>query len=85
MENIYQEAINKWGAEPQILMAIEEMAELTDALCKAIRGRETNVEEEIADVKIMIRQLETMFVKKKVDEWEKKKLKRLERRIKSYK
>jgi len=81
MENIYQEAINKWGAEPQILMAIEEMAELTDALCKAIRGRETNVEEEIADVKIVLKQLEIMFDKKEVDEWEKKKLKRLERRI----
>lgn len=48
-------AIN--GADAQTDVAIEEMAELTQALIHNRRGRPTNIAEEIADVEIMLEQL----------------------------
>ncbi len=81
--NIYQRAIKTWGQPLQKAMAIEEMAELTKAIIKDLRGKPHNAEEEIADVKIMIRQLEEMYDKKLIDEWEKSKLERLEKILES--
>lgn len=77
--NAYEKAIKQWGEPLQKAIAIEEMAELTKALIKNLRGKASNVEEEIADVKIMIRQLEKMFNKEAIDEWEKAKIERLEK------
>lgn len=62
-------AIRVYGEPAQIDMAIEEMSELTKALCKVKRahgGPETtaaigNVIEEIADVQIMLDQLRIIF------------------------
>lgn len=48
-------AIN--GAKAQTDVAIEEMAELTQALIHNRRGRPANIAEEIADVEIMLEQL----------------------------
>lgn len=79
MISVYQRAINRWGKPLQKAMAIEEMAELTQAIVKDMRGKDSNVEEEIADVKIMIRQLEEMYNKEAIQEWEKAKLERLEK------
>jgi len=44
-------------------MAIEEMSELTKELCKYFRygNNEKEIAEEIADVKIMLTQLEMIF------------------------
>lgn len=63
-EDIYRLAIKKWGRELQILMGIEEMAELTKALIKSLRGKENrdNIIEEMADVEIMMGQLKRLFV-----------------------
>ena len=63
-EKIYQMAISKWGKELQIIMGIEEMAELTKELVKSLRGKDNreNIIEEIADVEIMIGQLKRLFV-----------------------
>ncbi len=63
-EDIYKLAIEKWGRELQILMGIEEMAELTKALIKHIRSKENrdNIIEEMADVEIMMGQLKRLFV-----------------------
>ena len=62
---LLQEAVTRWGKESQSFMAIEEMAELTKALSKAYRkfGTEqiVNILEEIADVRIMLDQLQIMF------------------------
>ena len=60
---IYQEAISKFGDFAQKLMAIEEMAELIQAICKDFRGKLDllNVIEETADVKIMMEQLEILY------------------------
>ena len=75
--NIYESAIHEWGDTAQIDMAIEEMAELTKALLHARRGRESNVAEEIADVRIMLAQLEIIF--RNSDEVEKFKQAKIDR------
>ena len=71
-----------------MVMAIEEMSELTKELCKHRRGRD-NVEaiaEEIADVEIMLRQMVMLFdCADKVDEFRRYKLERLAGRIKEVK
>lgn len=62
-EALLQRAINVFGEEAQQKMAIEEMAELQKEICKLWRGFDNHKDlaEEIADVKIMLEQLEIMF------------------------
>ena len=83
-------AITTYGAPAQKDMAVEEMAELTKALCKVKRatpGATTaaiaNVIEEIADVQIMLAQLRLIFARN-TDEVEEDKLRRLLGRLNSY-
>ena len=52
-----QAAIDAYGTDNQTDVAIEEMAELTQALIHNRRGRPANIAEEIADVEIMLEQL----------------------------
>lgn len=61
--NIYHTAIEKWGMEAQCWMVIEEMSELQKELCKIRRGKDDPdaLADEIADVAIMLEQLELMF------------------------
>lgn len=81
-------AIKTYGQAAQMDMAVEEMAELTKALCKVKRaapGCETtaavsNVFEEIADVQIMLDQLRIIFGGSTID-LEDGKLDRLKRRL----
>lgn len=61
MLTVLQTAINHFGVSSQIDVAIEEMAELTQALIHDRRGRSANLVEEIADVLIMIQQLEICY------------------------
>ena len=82
-EDVIQRAIKKNGLDLQLTVAIEELAELQQAICKYKRGEEDNVEEEIADVKIMIEQLETIFNKDKIRRWRNKKIERLDRKLKA--
>jgi NTP pyrophosphatase (non-canonical NTP hydrolase) len=61
-EGIFRAAIAKWGLPLQVTVAIEEMAELTHALCRWQRFDNNvpnleNIAEEIADVQIMLEQL----------------------------
>lgn len=62
-KEIYQEALDKWGASAQINMAIEEMSELTKELCKRLRGFDNDraLAEEMADVMIMMEQMQLLF------------------------
>lgn len=57
--NIYQEAINKFGADHQILKAVEELNELATALMHYREGKVTGkqVQSEMADVWIVLEQL----------------------------
>lgn len=70
--DIYRKAVETFGEEKQIDIAIEELSELIQALCKHKRYGHSNSEEEIADVKIALKQLERMdsFDSKAVKGWE---------------
>ena len=56
-KEIFKEAIFVFGETAQEEVAIEEMAELIQAITHKHRGREHNIAEEIADVEIMLEQL----------------------------
>lgn len=63
-------ALSRYGAQAQIMMVFEEMAELQDVLCKFLRGRVdgdtlANIAEEIADVGIMLDQMAIEFTQKR--------------------
>ena len=61
--DVYEIALKKWGEPLQIIMGIEEMAELTKELVKHLRGKGdyNHIKEEMADVEIMLTQLEIIF------------------------
>lgn len=77
IHSVCQKAIYTYGAEHQQVKALEELGELSSALARAIIGGEHNVEEEIADVEIMLVQLRLMFTAKNIDELKTNKLERL--------
>ena len=65
-KTVYEHAINTYGIKPQMLMVIEEMSELTKAICKFFRVPGyvepdadviDSIAEETADVTIMLEQL----------------------------
>ena len=62
-DEICRAALETFGKELQVTMAIEEMSELTKELCKNSRGQEntTHIAEEIADVEIMLQQMVMLF------------------------
>lgn len=83
-KDIYRIALDKWGADAQILMVMEEMAELQKELCKNRRGREnaSYIAEEIADVEIMLEQMKLLFeADELVKEFKGAKLRRLKARL----
>ena len=90
MNEILERAIRTYGVECQIDKAIEEMSELTKALLK-LRHCDKDyerpiiqdaVDEEMADVEIMLEQLKMIFRNwKQLDNQKFKKLERLERRM----
>lgn len=60
---VYETAIEIWGVESQIWMALEEMSELQKEICKLRRGKRDleALADEIADVTIMLEQLRLIF------------------------
>ena len=84
---VLRDAVRTWGMEAQQRMMIEEMSELTKAVCKLARaniGAEAelavaSIREEMADVQIMLDQMKVMFGDP-VDQ-ERKKIARLRRRL----
>ena len=62
---LYDEAIEQWGGPSQVLMAAEEMGELTQAICHRMRNNkeisDERIADEIADVRIMLEQLAYLF------------------------
>ncbi len=85
---ICRRALEAFGAQAQVMMAIEEMSELTKELCKNGRGQEntTHIAEEIADVEIMLRQMVMLFdCAGQVETFRRYKLGRLAERIKEAK
>ncbi len=87
---VYEDALRTWGAEAQIRMLFEEIGELMQAVCKAGRVKNWkqraevwhNIAEEIADVKIMLKQMEILFdVENAVKDCERNKIARLVKRL----
>ena len=80
-------ALSRYGAQAQITMAFEEMAELQNALCKFLRGREdgdtlANNAAEIAAVGIQLDQMAIEFeVEDAVAEQRSYKVQRLRSRL----
>lgn len=58
-----ERAVETYGKDMQLNVAIEELSELIKELCKNKRGRDNrdNIIEEIADCYIMLEQLEVIF------------------------
>lgn len=94
MKNILKKAISTYGADLQVLVAIEEMAELQQAIVKLKRAKAKDtttaeykklvlhIAEEIADVKIMLEQLELIFgCDREVACYMEYKIKRLKKRL----
>ena len=80
----YTAAVAAYGKHSQLIMAMEEMAELTKELSKNIRGEKniSGISEEIADVEIMLEQLKIIFGNRaEVDQHRSYKLKRLADRL----
>ena len=79
-EKILRAAIDRYGRGTQRDKAIEELSELIRALARADDAE--NVAEEMADVRIMLDQLEIIFGNgQKVARYEVMKLRRLDARV----
>lgn len=87
---ILEKAVETYGTESQVDMAIEEMSELTKALLKYRRASNNqtdigiaqahfDIQEEMADVEIMLDQLKILFGDPICER--KKKLERLKERL----
>ena len=82
--NIYQRAVDTYGDDAQLIMCIEEMAELTQEISKHFRGKTgvLRLADEMADVEIMLEQLKLIFKNSHaVEMFKTDKLKRLEERL----
>ena len=82
-KDILLKALETYGEEAQIDMCIEELAELQVALCHYKRGRDHNIQEELADVRIMLFQMEVLFGYPRVELEMSMKINRLAERLKS--
>lgn len=62
-KTIINEAIETYGRNVQTIVAIEELSELQKELTKYLRsnGDKQHLEEEIADVEIMLEQIKIMY------------------------
>ena len=93
-EETLRRALWRYGPAAQEVKAIEELAELQRAICRAMNAAHTsgmndflaamdNVFEEIADVEIMLEQIMMIFddAKHEVERWKQLKLARLKGRL----
>lgn len=81
---IFDNVIDFYGAKNQLTVCIEELSELIKELCKVQRGipNVDNIAEEMADVKIVLAQLDIIINNHdEVEKWIKKKLDRLKHRL----
>ncbi len=96
-KEIMIKAIDTYGLRNQMIKTVEELAELSQAMCKSLIRLDSsdkgftlsedlksvdNIFEEIADVEIMLTQCKIMFqCEKEVQKWKDKKLNRLKSRL----
>ena len=88
--NVYEKAIEKWGVIAQLIMTMEECAELIQACSKVIRATNAggdvgeclnNLAEELTDVEIMVEQMKTMLPSEVTKYWMKEKMVSLRKRL----
>ena len=62
MKEVIKQMVDTYG-EKQIIVAIEELSELTKELCKSLRGQTNtqNIIEEIADCYIVLQEMKELF------------------------
>lgn len=91
----FKEMLDAWGEDAQINICIEEMAELTMALCKYLRHKRfggvdpdkaaknlENIREEIADTLNCVTQMQYIFGEREVDDIRVAKVKRTMEKLK---
>lgn len=66
-KKVCKHAVQYFGETSRKQLAQEECAELIQALSKDLRGKKHNVEEEIADVLIMIEQMFNIYDMEKMN------------------
>ena len=61
---VYADALTTFGANCQLVVALEEMSELQKEICKALRGNlnPMHLAEEVADATIMLEQVQQIFL-----------------------
>jgi NTP pyrophosphatase (non-canonical NTP hydrolase) len=82
--DIFEKAVEAWGADAQAMMLFEEMGELIQVVCKLNRNHNgatlKDLAEELADVELMLDQTKHIYcIEGRVEVWRKKKLERLEK------
>ena len=83
-EAVYEKAFKQYGKDMQLIIAIEELSELQKEITKYLRdnGDHEHLAEEIADVRIMVEQLEFFLgCRPNVAKYMRKKIRRLEERM----
>ena len=82
---VLERAIETYGKDMQLNVAIEELSELIKEICKNKRGADNkgNIIEELADCYIMLSQVRIIFDITDDELWQKRveKLRRLENRL----
>ena len=82
---ILEKAIETYGKDMQLTVAVEEFSELIKEICKSKRGRDNrdNIIEEMVDCYIMLEQLAIIFdiSTDEIGEWLDIKFTRLENRM----
>ena len=88
IDPVLKRALDTWGEKPQMLMVIEEMAELTKEILKNISRGKNNISEiieETADVEIMLEQLKENYkISDAVAEYKADKIKLIEQRLNNW-
>ena len=90
MEDKFKLFMDVWGEKAQIMMCVEEMSELTKALCKYKRFNKEqsspeikqNILEEIADVLNTAEQMKYYFGEEEVEKIRREKIERALKKIK---
>jgi len=88
-KKICAEAFDTWGGKSQVLMLLEEMAELQKELLKNINRDQDNIKEiaeEVADVYITLEEVKIAYdIEKEVEEVIEKKMMRLKNKLDDWK
>lgn len=82
---VYTNALIAYGDRVQLTVAVEELAECQQAICKILRGGEnfSHLAEEVADASIMLEQVRMMFsINDQVCDYMDAKVRRLDDRLK---